>query len=131
MTGKPFSIAAARFAVPILRLLSTLEVNRRVRAEARLARKNGMTDRMRDSVFASVLWLIATVSDDEASEQYAKERFSYDLGQRMPGLDPATIMILVQLAWLIYQALKAAGYLDRDSVQFAAAGDLNEHFGGL
>ena len=114
-----------------IRFLSTLEANRRVRLEARKARNDGMTDRMRDSVFASVLWLIATISGDEASEQYAKERFCYDLGQRLPGLDPATIMILVQLAWLIYQALKAAGYLDRDSVQFAGAGDLNEHFGGL
>ena len=29
------------------------------------------------------------------------------------------------------QALKAAGYLDRDSLQFTGAGDLNEYFGGL
>jgi hypothetical protein len=28
------------------------------------------------------------------------------------GIDPATIMLLVQLALLIYKALKAAGYFD-------------------
>ena len=117
--------------MPIIRLIKTIDANRQVRAQARHARKNGMTDRMRDSVLGSVLWLIGSIGDDEPSEQYAKERFGYDLGQRLPGLDPATIMLLVQLAWMIYQALKAAGYLDRESLASVGALDINEYFGGL
>jgi hypothetical protein len=49
----------------------------------------------------------------------------------MPGLDPATILLLVQLVWLVYQALKAIGYFDGDGLKSVTPSAINEHFGGL
>jgi hypothetical protein len=49
----------------------------------------------------------------------------------LPGLDPATILLLVQLAIMIYQALKAIGYLDGDGLKSVTPAAINEHFGGL
>ena len=48
-----------------------------------------------------------------------------------PAIDPATIMLLVQLAILIYKALKAAGYLSSTGGFSASSGEIRKFIGEL
>ena len=106
----------------------------RIRVEAERARRSGMDDAARDQVFAGVIAYAALVTSEEPqepTEQYAKSWADNWLRSRMPTLDPATILILVQLMWLIYQALKASGYLNGKGLSSISPATINEHFGGL
>jgi hypothetical protein len=122
------------WGVPVGRIINMLAdaANRRqVRAKARECRSVGVTDAMMAHVFECVLSLANDIGDDDATDQYVRIGAASRLELRMPGLDPATILLLVQLAWLIYQALKAIGYLSGDGLKSVTSDAIDEHFGGL
>jgi hypothetical protein len=134
MTGKPFSIAAARFAVGPIRKLAAEVQKQRIRVEAERARRSGMDSAAREQVFAGVIAyaaLVASENPQEPTEQYAKGWAENWLRSRMPTLDPATILIMVQLMWLIYQALKAIGVFDSKGLSSLSADEINTLLGGL
>jgi hypothetical protein len=58
---------------------------------------------------------------------FGSDEFQSQLSEKFGkfNLDPATIYLLVQLAVLIYQALKAAGYLDAKN-PFNNAGEIRD-----
>ena len=115
----------------LIDLLTDLNNRRQVRARARECRKSGATNGMIDHVLSIVCEMAVQLGDDEASPQYLKTGAASRLESRLPGLDPATILLLVQLAVLIYQALKAAGFLNREGLATVSPETINEHFGGL
>ena len=116
----------------LIDLISDLNNRRQVRAHARHCRSNGVTDEMRDHALAVVCEIAKSLSaDDDPSRQYLQAGAASRLEARMPGLDPATILLLVQLVVLIYQSLKAVGFLSGDGLASASPTTINEHFGGL
>jgi hypothetical protein len=112
-------------------MLNDLANRREVRDKARECRQNGVTDGMVGHVLEVVCGLARDIGDDDATEQYCKTGAASRLELRLPGLDPATILLLVQLVWLVYQALKAIGYFDGDGLKSVTPAAINEHFGGL
>lgn len=116
---------------PIANMLTDLANRRQVRQRAAECRRSGATDAMISHALAVVCDIAVSVGDEDPSPQYLKAGASSRLESRLPGLDPATILLLVQLAVLIYQALKAVGFLDRDGLASVSPEAINEHFGGL
>lgn len=116
---------------PIANMLTDLANRRAVRQRAAECRRSGATDGMISHAAEVVCEIARAVGDDEPSDQYLKTAAASRLESRLPGLDPATILLLVQLAVLIYQALKAVGFLDRDGLSAVSPATINEHFGGL
>jgi hypothetical protein len=115
----------------LVSLFTDLQNRRQVRQRAAECRRSGMTDHMRDTMLAAVASLAVLTDHEDATEQYRRSWFDNRLRTSLPGLDPATILLLVQLAIMIYQALKAIGYLDGDGLQSVTPAAINEHFGGL
>ena len=116
----------------LIDLLTDLNNRRHVRSQARKCRSHGATDEMIGHVLTSVREVAVTLgADDDPSDAYLKMRFKSLMESRMPGLDPATILLLVQLAVMIYQALKAVGFLDREGLSAVTPATIEEHFGGL
>jgi hypothetical protein len=115
----------------IVNMLADAANRRDVRQKARECRRSGVTDAMMAHVFACVCGLANDIGDEDATEQYVRVGAASRLELRMPGLDPATILLLVQLVWLIYQALKAIGYFDGDGLKSVTPDAINQHFGGL
>jgi hypothetical protein len=79
------------------------------KVQARKCRANGVSDGHIARVFkavASVDRNLGNASDDDIRLTFFQSFESY-------AIDPATIMLLAQLALLIYKALKAAGYFDQ------------------
>ena len=81
------------------------------RLQAKKCRSAGMTDSHVPSVFDTVV----QVGRQNANGDAADESLRLAFFSRLDGLaiDPATIMLLVQLCLLIYKALKAAGYFEQ------------------
>jgi hypothetical protein len=131
MGGKPSPVASARFAVGLINLFADLQNRRKVRDQARLCRIQGMTDAMRDTTLAAVTSLAVLTDQEDSTEQYRRSWLDNSLRASLPGLDPATILLLVQLAIMIYQALQAVGFLDADGLSAVSPATINEHFGGL
>jgi hypothetical protein len=134
MGGKPFPIAPARFAVGRIKKLIAEVQKQRIRVEAERARRSGMGSAERDQVFAGVIAYAALATSEdsqEPTEQYAKSWADNWLRSRMPTLDPATILIMVQLMWLIYQALKSIGVFDGKDLASLSPDEINNLFGGL
>ena len=112
-------------------LITDLNNRRKVRSQARECRKSGATNGMIDHSLSIVCEIARQVGDEDASPQYVKTAAASRLESRLPGLDPATILLLVQLIVLIYQALKAVGFLDQQGLASVSPETINEHFGGL
>lgn len=81
------------------------------RLQAKKCRSNGMTDEHVPSVFDTA----TQVGRQNANGDATDEGLRLEFFRRLDGLnlDPATIMLLVQLCLLIYKALKAAGYFEQ------------------
>ena len=78
------------------------------KVQAKKARANGVSDGHIARVFEAVSTIdrnAGDASDDDIRMTFFQAFESYSL-------DPATIMLLVQLALLVYKALQAAGYFD-------------------
>ena len=116
---------------PIANMLADAANRRDVRQKARECRKSGVTDAMMAHVFEIVCGMARDIGDDDATEQYVRIGAASRLELRLSGLDPATILLLVQLVWLIYQALKTIGYFDGDGLKSVTPDAINQHFGGL
>ena len=80
------------------------------RLQAKKCRANGMTDAHVPSVFDTAVQVGRQNANGDATDESLKLAFF----SRLDGLaiDPATIMLIVQLCLLIYKALQAAGYFD-------------------
>jgi uncharacterized YccA/Bax inhibitor family protein len=115
----------------IINMLADAANRRDVRQKARECRRSGVTDAMMASVLEIVCGMARDIGDDDATEQYVRVGAASRLELQLPGLDPATILLLVQLVWLVYQALKAIGYFDGDGLKSVTPAAINEHFGGL
>ena len=115
----------------IRNMLNDVANRRAVRVQARKCREAGMTQDMLGVALGTVLEIAIFTAGDEPTEQYLKSKASSIFGERLPGLDPSTILLLVQLAIMIYQALKAVGFLDADGLSAVSPATINEHFGGL
>jgi hypothetical protein len=115
----------------LINLFTDLQSRRKVRDQARLCRIQGVTDAMRDTTLAAVTSLAVLTDHEDATEQYRRSWLDNSLRTSLPGLDPATILLLVQLAIMIYQALQAVGFLDTDGLSAVSPATINEHFGGL
>jgi len=115
----------------LINLAADLNNRRKVAAKARECRKSGATPGMIGHVLDIVCGMAREIGDNDATEQYLRTGAAARLDLRLPGLDPATIILLVQLAVLIYQALKAIGFLDGDGLTGISPEAINEHFGGL
>jgi hypothetical protein len=115
----------------LIDLATDLISRRNVRAYASECRRAGMTDSMRDATLSAVASLAVLTDHEDATEQYRRSWLDNRLRTSLPGLDPATILLLVQLAIMIYQALKAIGYLGGDGLKSVTPAAINEHFGGL
>ena len=114
----------------LINLFTDLQNRRKVRDQARLCRIQGMTDAMRDTTLAVASLAVLTQHED-ATEQYLRSWLDNRLRTSLPGIDPATILLLVQLAIMIYQALQAVGFLDANGLSAVSPATINEHFGGL
>ena len=81
------------------------------RLQAKKCRSAGMTDDHVPSVFDTAI----EVGRQNASGDATDEGLRLAFFSRLDGLaiDPATIMLIVQLCLLVYKALKAAGYFDQ------------------
>jgi hypothetical protein len=115
----------------LINLFDDLQNRRKVRYQASQCRKSGATDGMIGHVLEIVCGMARDIGDDDATEQYIRIGAASRLELRLPGLDPATILLLVQLVWLVYQALKAIGYFDGEGLKSVTPEAINEHFGGL
>ena len=115
----------------LINLFDDLQNRRKVRDQARQCRLHGMTDAMRDATLAAVASLAVLTDHEDATEQYRRSWLDNRLRTSLPGIDPATIVLLVQLAIMIYQALKAIGYLDSGGLSAISPATIVEHFGGL
>jgi hypothetical protein len=102
------------------RLRKSIELAKVRRKRAECVRQ-GLTQEHIDAAYQVAFESIGVASffgDDEFQSQLSEKFGKFNL-------DPATIYLLVQLAILIYKALKAAGYLDtKDS--FSNAGEIRE-----
>lgn len=80
------------------------------RVQAKKCRLAGMTDDHVPSVFDVATQVGRQFANSDASDEGLRLEFF----SRFDGmsLDPATIMLIVQLCLLIYKALQAAGYFD-------------------
>jgi hypothetical protein len=79
------------------------------RLQAKKCRANGVSDGHIARVFeavASVDRNLGNASDDDIRLTFFQSFESY-------AIDPATIMLIVQLCLLVYKALKAAGYFEQ------------------
>ena len=76
--------------------------------QARKCRTGGASDGHFGRVFEAVSEIGRGLQDKQSKEV----RLAFFEKFQSYGIDPATIMLLVQLALLIYKALKAAGYFD-------------------
>jgi len=117
--------------VGLINLFTDLANRRKVRDQARMCRIQGMTDAMRDTTLAAVTSLAVLTDHEDSTEQYRRSWLDNSLRTSLPGLDPATILLLVQLAIMIYQALKAVGFLDTDGLSAVSPATMNVHIGGL
>lgn len=117
--------------MPLLDLFSDLNNRRKVKSHSRECRRSGCTDGMIAHALEVVCELARATADDDPTGQYLTSGANARIEQRLPGLDPATIMLLVQLAVLIYQALKAVGFLNREGLASVSPATITEHFGGL
>jgi hypothetical protein len=115
----------------LINLFTDLQNRRQVRQRAAECRRSGMTDAMRDTTLAAVTSLAVLTDHEDATEQYRRSWLNNSLRTSLPGLDPATIVLLVQLAIMIYQALQAVGFLDANGLSAVSPATINEHFGGL
>lgn len=115
----------------LVNLFTDLQNRRKVRDRARQCRLEGMTDHMRDTMLFAVVEMARLTDGESPTDQYQTGWLTSKLTASLPGLDPATILLLVQLAWMIYQALKAIGYLDSDGLSAVSPATIIEHFGGL
>jgi hypothetical protein len=77
--------------------------------QARKCRASGTPDRHFDSVLSAV----SEIGRGLAGKPSKQIRLAFYERFESYGIDPATIMLLVQLALLIYKALEAAGYFDQ------------------
>ncbi len=80
------------------------------KVQARKCRSAGMTDGHVPSVFDTAI----EVGRQNANGDATDEGLRLEFFRRLDGLnlDPATIMLIVQLCLLVYKALQAAGYFD-------------------
>jgi len=115
----------------LINLAADLNNRRKVAAKARECRKSGATRGMIVHVLEVVCGMAREIGDEQVTEQYLRTGAASRLELRMPGLDPATILLLVQLAIMIYQALKAIGFLEGEGLTGISPEAINEHFGGL
>jgi len=94
--------------------------------QAKKCRANGVTDEDVSRAIEAVRVCCGRFSGSDPEEDDVRaslfEQLSAPRLSGAPTLDPATIMLLVQLAILIYKALKAAGYLSTAG-GFSASGD--------
>ena len=81
------------------------------RVQARKCRAAGMTDGYLPSVFETAIEVGRANANGDATDEGLRLAFF----SRLDGLnlDPATIMLIVQLCLLVYKALKAAGYFEQ------------------
>jgi hypothetical protein len=77
--------------------------------QARKCRASGTPDRHFDSVLSAV----SETGRGLAGKPSKQIRLAFYERFESYGIDPATIMLLVQLALLIYRALEAAGYFEQ------------------
>lgn len=80
------------------------------RIQAKKCRSAGMSDAHVPSVFDVAVQVGRQNANGDSSDEGLRLAFF----SRLDGLnlDPATIMLIVQLCLLVYKALKAAGYFD-------------------
>ena len=112
-------------------MLTDLANRRNVRQKARECRNSGATPGMIGHVLEIVCGMAREIGDEDVTDQYLRTGAASRLDLRLPGLDPATIILLVQLVVLIYQALKAIGFLSREGLAGISPEAIDEHFGGL
>ncbi len=96
------------------------------RLQAKKCRANGVSDGHIARVFeavASVDRNLANASDDDIRLTFFQSFESY-------AIDPATIMLIVQLCLLVYKALKAAGYFEQ-AEGFQSVGNARSIIGDL
>jgi hypothetical protein len=81
------------------------------KVQAGRCRAAGMTDSHVPSVFDTAVQVGRQNANGDATDEGLRLAFF----SRLDGLaiDPATIMLIVQLCLLIYKALKAAGYFEQ------------------
>ena len=115
----------------LINLFDDLQNRRKVRQKAAECRRSGATPGMIAHALEVVCGMAREIGDNDVTEQYLRTGAASRLDLRLPGLDPATILLLVQLVWLVYQALKAIGYFDGDGLKSVTPAAINEHFGGL
>ena len=105
------------------------------KVQAKKARANGATDEQIAQAIEAVRVCCGQFSGQEPEEDDVRATIYEQLsGLRLsgaPAIDPATIMLLVQLAILIYKALKAAGYLSSTGGFSASSWQIREFVGEL
>ncbi len=81
------------------------------RLQAKKCRSAGMTDSHVPGVFDTAVQVGRQNANGDATDEGLRLAFF----SRLDGLnlDPATIMLIVQLCLLVYKALKAAGYFEQ------------------
>ena len=79
------------------------------RVQAQKCRTGGASD----GHFGRVFEAVSEIGRGLADKPSKQIRLAFYERFESYGIDPATIMLLVQLALLIYRALKAAGYFDQ------------------
>ena len=77
--------------------------------QARKCRTGGASD----GHFGRVFEAVSEIGRGLADKPSKQIRLAFYEKFQSYGIDPATIMLLVQLALLIYKALQAAGYFDQ------------------
>lgn len=105
------------------------------KVQAKKARANGATDEQIAQAVEAVRVCCGQFAGQDPEEDDVRAAIYEQLsGLRMngaPAIDPATIMLLVQLCILIYKALKAAGYLSSIGGFSASNKQIREFIGEL
>lgn len=105
------------------------------RVQALKCRRAGATDEQIAQAIEAVRVCCGQFAGQEPEEDDVRAAIYEQLsGLRLsgaPAIDPATIMLLVQLCILIYKALKAAGYLSSTGGFSSSVGQIREFIGEL
>ena len=96
------------------------------RVQARKCRTGGASD----GHFGRVFEAVSEIGRGLADKPSKQIRLAFYEKFQSYGIDPATIMLLVQLALMIYKALKAAGYFDQ-AEGFQSVGNARSIIGDL
>jgi hypothetical protein len=94
--------------------------------QARKCRTGGASD----GHFGRVFEAVSEIGRGLADKPSKQIRLAFYEKFQSYGIDPATIMLLVQLALMIYKALKAAGYFDQ-AEGFQSVGNARSIIGDL